>query len=148
MELLLLNTPQGLKPVYDEDYDKKKALKIGETYKAKITLYRNPRFLAKFMSFIRASFYCIPPHIQSELFHGEPELWRKQLEILVGSSELVWNIKTNSWQEQAKSVSFGKMDEYEFSQLFDKVKNAAWEVLQKWGVDYKTLENAITSYDF
>lgn len=148
MELLLLNTPQGLKPVYDEDYDKKKTLKIGETYKAKITMQRNPRFLGKFMSFIRASFACIPPHIQSELFHYDPELWRKQLEILVGSSEIVWNIKTETWQEQAKSISFGKMDEYEFQQLYDKVKNAAWEVLQRWGVSYKTLENAILSYDF
>jgi hypothetical protein len=40
------------------------------------------------------------------------------------------------------------MDEYEFQQLYDKVKNAAWEVLQRWGVSYKTLENAILSYDF
>ena len=35
MEIRLLNTPSGLKPLYDEDYDQKKKLKIGEIYKAK-----------------------------------------------------------------------------------------------------------------
>jgi len=52
MELYLLNTSEGLKPCYDKDYDEKKKLKIGATYKAKITLARNVQFHRKYFSLI------------------------------------------------------------------------------------------------
>ena len=36
MILLLKNTVEGLKPLYDDDYEEKRKLKIGEVYKADI----------------------------------------------------------------------------------------------------------------
>ena len=41
MKLLLLNTTSGLKPMYDEDYEEKQKLKIGEVYQATIKTVRN-----------------------------------------------------------------------------------------------------------
>ena len=52
MEILLLNTPEGLKPCYDRDYDEKKKLVLGKMYKAKITEPRNVGFNNKYFKMI------------------------------------------------------------------------------------------------
>lgn len=52
MKLYLLNTREGLKPMYDEDYDEKKKLKIGEVYEAEIRQPRNLRFHRKYFALL------------------------------------------------------------------------------------------------
>lgn len=56
MKLFLTNTPMGLKPVYDEDYEEKKKLKLNETYAVEITLARNLQFHRKFFVLIGIGF--------------------------------------------------------------------------------------------
>ena len=52
MILLLKNTVEGLKPLYDDDYEEKRKLKIGEVYKADIKPMkpRNLQFHRKYFA--------------------------------------------------------------------------------------------------
>jgi hypothetical protein len=65
MRLRLLNTPQGLKPCYDEDYEEKRKLKLGEVYEAEIKLLRNPEFHRKFFALLNAGFSLLPERTQN-----------------------------------------------------------------------------------
>lgn len=132
MEILLYNTPHGLIPAFDEDGDKKRTLKIGETYKAKITVFRNVRFHRKYMAFMRASFACLPQKVQDEYFGGKWENWRNELELVVGSYDLVFSFETRKMEHRHRSIAFGKMGEEEFQELYDKVKNYAWTIIGKY----------------
>lgn len=122
MELLLYNTPEGLKPCYDDDYDEKKKLKIGETYKAKITLARNVRFHRKYFALINLAW-----EYQNERtiahFRNSVELFRKTVEIAAGHCEQVYSIERREWLEIPKSIAFDKMDEAAFSDLYERVKD-------------------------
>ena len=44
MEINLMCTSAGLQPLYDEDYDEKRKLKIGKIYRAKVVVPRNGAF--------------------------------------------------------------------------------------------------------
>ena len=55
MKLFLLNTREGLKPMYDEDFDEKKKLKIGEVYEARVKLPRNLSFFRKYWALLRCA---------------------------------------------------------------------------------------------
>ena len=60
MKLQLLNTISGLVPCYDEDFDEKKKLKLGEVYEAEIKLVRNPKFHRKFFSLLNCAWEYLP----------------------------------------------------------------------------------------
>ena len=77
MELYLLNTTSGLKPCYDEDYEEKKKLKIGETYKAKITLARNLKFHKKFFALINCAWEYQNEKVV-EFFHHNKDAFRRR----------------------------------------------------------------------
>lgn len=130
MELLLYNTPEGLKPCYDEDYDEKKKLKIGETYKAKITLVRNARFHRKYFALIRLAW-----EYQNERtvahFRNDVELFRKTVEIAAGHCEPVYNIELMAWVDIPKSIAFDKMDEAAFQDLYERVKDVLFAMFLK-----------------
>ena len=130
MELLLYNTPSGLKPCYDEDYDEKKKLKIGETYKAKITLVRNAKFHRKYFALIKLAW-----EYQNERtvahFRNDVELFRKTVEIAAGHCEPVFNIELKSWVDIPKTIAFDKMDEAEFQDLYERVKDVLFTIFLK-----------------
>ena len=53
MQFYAVNTAAGLVPSYDDDYDQKKRLTIGETYKIKVTKARNLQFHRKYFALIQ-----------------------------------------------------------------------------------------------
>lgn len=55
MKLNLLNTAHGLVPMYEDDFDEKKKLRIGQVYKADITVPRNTSFHRKAFALIDSS---------------------------------------------------------------------------------------------
>jgi hypothetical protein len=138
MELLLLNTASGLKPCYDDDYDNKKKLKIGETYKAKITLARNIHFHRKYFALINCAW-----ELQSEAvrnhFKENVELFRKTIEISAGHCDMVYHIALKQWVEVPKSISFEKMNEDEFNNLYERVKDVLFCVFLKHIDEYDFL---------
>ena len=125
MEINLLNTSHGLIPMYDEDYDEKKKLKIGAIYKVKIKVARNILLHRKYFALINLAWEYQNENIQ-KLYNNSIEAFRKTIEIAAGHFEPIWNIKANEWQQAPKSISFDTMDNLEFQTLYENVKNVIY----------------------
>ncbi len=128
MKLLLLNTKQGLKPMYDEDYDEKKKLKIDEVYEAEIRLPRNLRFHRKYFALLRCAWEYINERQQS-FFKDDLEVFRKSLEVTSGWCEPCYNLSMQTWLHTPKSISFEKMKEDEFNILYNKVRDILFSAI-------------------
>ena len=120
MELYLLNTIDGLRPLYPNDYEEKRKLKLGQTYKATVTVPRNIRFHNKYFKLIDVAWEFLNER-QREAFHNNREGFRHTIEIAAGACNKVWSISRGEWIEEAKSISFASMDEEEFSQLYSNI---------------------------
>lgn len=127
MRLQLLNTPEGLKPCYDEDYEEKRKLKIGKVYEAEINLQRNPQFHRKFFALLHAGYSFLPERTQ----HGfrSVEGFRKYLLVAAGFYEVYYNPRLCRFVETPKSIKFSNMDDAEFSDLYDKVKDVIFGLI-------------------
>lgn len=142
MELYLLNTTSGLKPCYDEDYEEKKKLKIGETYKAKITLARNLKFHKKFFALINCAWEYQNEKVV-EFFHHNKDAFRKTVEIAAGLYEPVYLIGKKEWSQAPKSIAFDKMDEAEFMDLYDNVKRVLFQTFLRHIDEEEFMKNLI-----
>lgn len=129
MELLLMNTAQGLKPMYDEDFEEKKRLKIGTTYRAKVTVPRNYSFHRKYFSMISCAWDLLTER-QREFF-GNKESFRKTLQVAAGHCERVFNLELRTWVEVPKSIAFDKMSGDEFEDLYRGVRDVLLRVFLK-----------------
>lgn len=127
MKLRLLNTAQGLIPMYDQDYDEKRKLKKGEVYEATITLVRNPRFHRLYYSLINLSWEYLTER-QQAFFRNDVEVFRKAVQVAAGHCEPCYSLARREWIEIPKSISFEKMDEAAFSDLYEKVKDVIYRV--------------------
>ena len=65
MKLKVICTPLGLQPIYEEDYDSKKMLKVGECYTADIRLIRNLQFHKKAFSLLNTAWSLLPERTQN-----------------------------------------------------------------------------------
>ena len=132
MILLLKNTVEGLKPLYDDDYEEKRKLKLGEVYKADIKPMkpRNLQFHRKYFALINCAWDCLTEQQAQSFHHGIPdeakakEQMRSSLQILAGHYVQSYDPMTGHWVHTAKSISFEKMNELEFEQLYKDVKDA------------------------
>lgn len=140
MDLFLLNTSSGLKPCYDEDYDNKKKLKIGEIYKAKITLARNLDFHRKYFALINCA-WAYQNEKTTRHFKESVECFRKTIEIAAGHCDTVYNISQKTWVEVPKSIAFDKMDELEFRDLYERVKDVLMKIFLKDINEYEFMRN-------
>lgn len=144
MELYLLNTVEGLKPCYDSDYDNKKKLKIGQTYKAKIVLARNLDFHRKYFSLINTA-WAYQGEKREEFFHHDINCFRKTVEIAAGCCEKCYSLSRREWIEIPKSISFEKMDELEFRDLYDRVKDVLFKTFLTHITEEEFMQN-LTNY--
>jgi len=123
MELYLTNTAHGLIPSYSDDYEEKRKLKIGVTYKAKITVPRNLNFHRKYFSLINCAWEYQSEVRQEKLFKNSVDLFRKTVEITAGHCDTIWSTRLKEFVEIPKSIAFDKMDDAEFSDLYERVKD-------------------------
>lgn len=122
MELYLLNTSQGLKPLYDSDYEEKKKLRIGTEYKAKITVARDITKHKKYFALINCAWEYQDERRQA-FFKNNINVFRKTVEIAAGHCDLVYSLQRKEWVEQARSIAFDKMDDLAFNELYERVKD-------------------------
>lgn len=120
MELFLKNTASGLRPLYDDDYEEKRKLKIGQVYKAKITKARNVEFHNKYFALIKCAWEYQDERGRESL-RNNIEGFRKTAEIAAGHCDIIWSLRLKEWVEVPKSIAFDKMDEIEFQGLYDRV---------------------------
>lgn len=133
MKLNLVNTPEGLKPCYDEDYEEKKKLRIGETYTAEIKPARNLRFHRLYFALIGLAWEYLPES-QTAGFRTK-ENFRKYVEIAAGCCDVIYHPRFKDWVEVPKSVSFDKMDDAEFRDLYERVREVIFSIIGRFVSD-------------
>lgn len=127
MKLQLLNTASGLVPVDDYAYDEKKKLKVGEVYTAEIKQSRNYRFHKLYFALINCAWEYLPER-QTQGFRSKENL-RKYVEVAAGHCEPFYSPAKREWLEVPKSISFDTMDEAEFRDLYERVKDVIFSIL-------------------
>jgi len=127
MKLFLKNTASGLVPLYDADYEEKRKLKIGEVYQVEIKKARNYELQKKYFSLIQCAWEYQNEKRQTH-FKNSVEQFRKTVEISAGHCDTVYSIKLKDWIDIPKSISFAKMDELEFRELYESVRSVLFSV--------------------
>jgi len=145
MKLTLLNTPYGLVPCYDDDYDEKKKLKIGEEYVANISLIRNPKFHRKYFAMINLAWEYQKEERQ-RFFKNSVEKFRETLQMAAGYSETTYNYDLKAWTDMPKSIAFDKLDEAAFEELYIKVRQVLLDVFIKGVVSEEEFINMLANF--
>ena len=127
MKLLVINTPRGLVPLGDDDYDEKKKLKLGQTYSVEVKVARNVDFHRKYFALISYAWEFLNEQ-ETERFRTK-ENFRKYVEVAAGHCDVIFHPRLQEYVEIPKSISFGKMDNAEFSDLYQRVKDVIFSLI-------------------
>lgn len=127
MKLMVVNTPRGLVPLGDDDYEEKKKLRLGETYSVEIKVARNIEFHRKYFAMIAYAWEFLT-EAEVATFRTKDN-FRKYLEISAGHCEVIFHPRLQEFVEIPKSISFGKMDEIAFSDLYGRVKDVVFSII-------------------
>lgn len=127
MKILVINTPRGLVPFGDDDYEQKKKLKIGEAYTVDVKVMRNVDFHRKYFAMISYAWEFLNEK-ETERFKNK-ECFRKYLEIAAGHCEVIYHPRMQEFVEIPKSISFSSMDNAAFSSLYDRVKGVIFSII-------------------
>lgn len=132
MKINLVKTNFGLKPISDEDIKRLKKIEEGEVIVAEYTRSRNYRFLKKYMALIQLMW-------ENDSLNLTRERYRKEMEIAAGYFDSYQGYD-GEIRKEPKSVSFGKMEEEEFEQLFQDMLQLA---CMRLGVDDGTVKEEL-----
>lgn len=127
MKLMVINTPRGFLPYGDDDYEEKKKLKIGDTYSVEIKVVRNLDFHRKYFALISYAWEFL--NEQEIATFRTKENFRKYIEIAAGHCDVIFHPRLQEFVEIPKSISFGKMDNTAFSDLYRKVKDVIFSII-------------------
>ncbi len=134
-DILVRKMHHAFAPIDDSNLELMEHFKIGSIYRATFTRPRNVQFFRKFWALLDLAYNSWEPekvfHKGQEV-HKNKEVFRKNIIILAGHGEPFFNIKCEVRYE-AKSISFAKMDEETFEQLYSSVIDV---VLQKVLLNY------------
>lgn len=138
MEIFLTRTPIGFKPSYDEDLERLRKVKMGDTVKVELTMPRNIKFHRKYFGLLSIVLDNMDTPAIFKTSTGQ-EIEVKTVE------DLLWHIKFQlGYFEQKitlggkivfepKSIAFHKMDEAEFEVFY----NRSIDVILKYFLDCK-----------
>ena len=127
MKLLVVSTPRGLVPLGDDDYEEKKKLKLGQTYSVEVKVARNVDFHRKYFALISYAWEFLNEQ-ETERFRTK-ENFRKYVEVAAGHCDVIFHPRLQEYVEIPKSISFGKMDNAEFSDLYQRVKDVIFSII-------------------
>ena len=124
-----------LKVAYNSDYELIKKLKLNTEYQVEIKQPRNYRFLKKFFALINMVYE------NQETYNNIDDL-RHDLIVSAGYYRKTINMQGVE-VKRANSVSFSKMNETQFSELY----NSVIDVVVKWlGFDKEDIKTNIEQY--
>ena len=129
--MLIKGHGNTLIPMNSPDAEVIQKIKIGRPLAASIKQPRNPLFHRKFFALLNLGFDYWEPEPQAwKGIQAEKsfEVFREQVTILAGYREVTYNLD-GSVKVTAKSISFGRMDELEFEQLYKAVFNVLWRMV-------------------
>ena len=127
MKINCLCTAHGLIPLYDDDYDNKKRLKVGEVYETDVKIKRNYELLQKAHALVNAAWSLL-----NEREHAawrSKEGFRSYLTVTAGFYDVYFNPRLQEFVEVPSSWSFDKMEEHDFQRLYERLKDAIFAVL-------------------
>ena len=127
MRLVVINTPRGLIPMGDDDYDEKKKLKIGQTYSVEVKVMRNVDFHRKYFALIAYAWEFLNEK-ELDTFKTKDN-FRKYLEISAGHCDVIFHPRLQEFVEIPRSISFGSMDNTEFSELYRRIKDVIFSII-------------------
>lgn len=130
MEIFLHNTSHGLIPCYDEDFEERKKLKIGQTYKAIITVPRNLQFHRRYFAMLRCA-WALLTQAQREFFNDSEDVFRSTVQIAAGFSKKYYSITHKEWRDESISISFASMDDATFKDVYNRVFDIILQVFLK-----------------
>lgn len=142
-DIVLIKTPSGqLAPADPQAAEYIAKLKLGAIIKGKFTKARNPRFHRKAFALFQLGFEAWEPAqltYKGQIVAKDFDRFRKDLTILAGFYEPVTNIR-GEVRLEAKSLSFGSMDEVEFAKVYDAILNVIWAKVLRDAARYKSPE--------
>lgn len=144
MEIHLVRTSTGLRPYTDDDYEEMKKIKVGSIVKANIVRPRNIKFHRKFFSLIRAAWDCLTEQQRTNL--RSIDTFREQLLITSGFIEPLYDLNGQKFLERAKSISFAKMDEPAFNEVYNRVLDTIITILYADGVTEDEFNKILQNY--
>lgn len=144
MEIHLVRTSLGLQAYSDEDYEELQKIKVGSVVKAKIVQPRNVKFHRKFFSMINAAWDSLTEQQRTNL--RSKDAFREQLLIVSGFSEPVFDLNGQKFLERAKSISFAKMDEPAFNEVYQRVLDTILTILIADGVPEGQFNDILKNY--
>ena len=145
MKLLLQNTPVGLVPLYDSDFDEKRKLKPGQVYQADIKVVRNLQFHRKMWAMLNTAWALLPEKTQQGFrsFEG----FRAYLLVSAGFYETYYSPRLKEFVEIPRSMSFASMDDAEFSDCYERVKDVIWAILSsRVNITQAVFEQYLSNY--
>ena len=127
MKFLVTNTPRGLVPLDDDDFEEKKKLKLGQTYSVEVKVARNVDFHRKYFALIAYAWEFL--NEQETARFKSKDNFRKYLEMAAGHCDVIFHPRLQEFVEIPKSISFGSMDNTAFSGLYERVKDVIFSII-------------------
>ena len=127
MDMYLMNTAAGLRPMYDDDYDKKTRLRLGVVYKATIRPARDLALHRRYFALVNCAWAYLGERATGH-FHGDVDCFRKSVEIAAGHCDPVYSLARKEWMEMPRSIAFDRMDDAEFGDLYGRVRDVIFSV--------------------
>ena len=136
MKLLVVKTISGLKAAYDSDLENFKKIPLNDIFEIEYKKRRNVRFHRKFFSLINL-------YYSNQDNYTNVDDLRHDLLIVSGFYEDKTNYLTGEITRVSKSLKFSSMDEIEFNQVYEAVKNTISKLLS---VSNEELEREVEQY--
>jgi hypothetical protein len=135
MQITLIKTLSGFKLAYNSDYELAKKIPLNEPIIYEWKKPRNLKFHKKFFALLNLVF-------ENQDQYNNLDHLRKDLTISAGYYDLRLNIEGVEIRE-AKSISFAKMTDTEFSDYYNRII----DVVVKWlGIDKDDIIQNINQY--
>ena len=130
MKILLTKTGHCLTAASEEALTALDSLEEGRTYGVDVRSTRNVRFHNKYMKLMRTAWEYMTEKRQ-DFFRNNFDNFRKTIEVAAGCCETVYSIGEGRWTEIPRSIAFDKMDEAEFRELYERVKDVLFATALK-----------------
>lgn len=143
MILNLLCTASGLVPASDEDYELKQKLKVGNVYQAEVKTKRNYQFLKKARALLNAA-WSLMDERQIAGWRSK-EGFRHYLTVAAGHYDVFYNPRLGEFTETPRSWSFDAMSEEEFQDLYERMKDVIYSILNK-KINEETFERVLANF--
>lgn len=130
MEFIAIKTASGLRPAFDSDFEIYSKIKIGDPIKITFKKVRNLEFHRKYFALINCAWQYQNEKTTNH-FKCNIELFRKTVEISAGHCDMIYSISRKEWVEIPKTISFSSMDNNEFSELYERVKDVIFNIFLK-----------------